>query len=191
MLLEVKDLKTYFYTRRGVVKAVNGVSFTLDAGKTLGLVGSPAPASPSPRYPCCAWSRARRTHRGGQILLDGRRPGQEELQGDAPHPRGQGGHDPAGLDDVPEPVYSVGNQVGESIIAHQKVDRASVNARVIDMLRLVRIPAPERRVKQYPHEMSGGMRQRVSGAIALSCHPSLLVCDEPTTSSTSPSRRNT
>jgi len=183
MLLEVKDLKTYFYTRRGVVKAVNGVSFTLDAGKTLGLVGESGSGKS-----ITAMSLLRLVPEpagrivGGEIVFEGEdllKKSSKEMR------RIRGAKVSMILQDSMmslNPVYTVGNQVAESIFAHQRVPHSSVKGRVVDMLRLVRIPAPERRARQYPHEMSGGMRQRVSGAIAFSCHPSLLICDEPTTS---------
>ncbi|MDO8490619.1 MAG: ABC transporter ATP-binding protein [Dehalococcoidia bacterium] len=183
MLLEVKDLKTYFHTRRGVVKAVNGVSFTLDAGKTLGLVGESGSGKS-----ITALSLLRLVPEpagriaGGEILLDGEdlvKKSAREMR------RIRGAKVSMILQDSMmslNPVYTVGNQVAESIIAHQSIPRGEVHSKVVEMLRLVRIPAPERRAKQYPHEMSGGMRQRVSGAIAFSCQPSLLICDEPTTS---------
>lgn len=183
MLLEVKDLKTYFFTRRGVVKAVDGVSFTLEKGRTLGLVGESGCGKS-----ITALSLLRLVPQpagrivGGEIILDG----EDLLKKSEQAMRHLRGEKIAMILQDPmtslNPVFTIGDQVAEAVVAHQKINRAGVKDKVVEMLRLVQIPSPETRVRQYPHEMSGGMRQRVCGAIAFSCQPSLLIADEPTTS---------
>ncbi len=181
-LLEVKDLRTHFATRLGVAKAVDGVSFTLRAGETLGLIGE----SGSGKSVTCL-SIARLVPQpsgrivGGEVLLEGDdlvKKSESEMQ----HIRGSRiayiTQDPlASLD----PLFRVFSQVAEPMRAHRRVTRSTVTDRVIDILRSVRIPAPEIRAHQFPHEMSGGMRQRVVAALALGCEPQLLIADEPTT----------
>ncbi|MBI2910386.1 MAG: ABC transporter ATP-binding protein [Chloroflexi bacterium] len=182
-LLQVIDLKTYFFTRWGVVKAVDGVSFSLEAGKTLGLVGE---SGCGKSITCLSILRlvpepAGRIV-GGKILFEG-----DDLlaksQGEMRKFRGKRVsmilQDPmTSLD----PVFTIGSQLSEAIETHQRVNSGGLRQRVREMLRLVEIPSPEVRMRSYPHEMSGGMRQRVVGAIALSCEPHLLIADEPTTS---------
>lgn len=182
-LLKVVDLHTYLYTRYGVVKAVNGVSFTLNEGETLGLIGE---------------SGCGKTMTGlsllrlvpqpvgkivkGQVFLDG----EDTLAMDNSEFRKLRGSKMSMVLQDPltslNPVFNVGDQVGEPLRIHQGVDRKTVWNRAVELLRLVRIPAPESRVRNYPHHMSGGMRQRVVSAIALALTPRLLIADEPTTS---------
>lgn len=183
VILEVKELKTYFFTHQGVGRAVDGVSFRLPRGQTLGLVGESGCGKtitglsilrlvpkPSARIV------------GGEIILKGKdllRMPETEMR------RYRGRHISMILQDpmtALNPVFNVGEQVMEPIRIHQHMQKNSLKARAIDMLRLLRVPAAETRIKSYPHEFSGGMRQRVVGAIALSCQPDLLIADEPTTS---------
>lgn len=183
-LLEVINLRTYFFTRWGVVKAVDGVSFRLEEGRTLGLVGE---SGCGKTMTCLSILRlvpepGARTV-SGRILFEG-----EDLlaKSQAEMRRFRGKRISMILQDPMtslDPVFTIGSQLAEAIETHQKV-RASggVWGRVQEMLRLVEIPSPEVRMRNYPHEMSGGMRQRVVGAIALSCEPRLLIADEPTTS---------
>jgi oligopeptide transport system ATP-binding protein len=182
-LLDVQDLKTYFFTRRGVVKAVDGVSFSLQQGETLGLVGE---SGCGKSITCLSLLRlvpqpAGRIM-GGKVLFDG----QDLLQLSEQEMRSYRGRRLSMILQDPmsslNPVFTIGSQVGEALTIHQKLRGSSLWQRVKEMLRLVRIPAPEVRMRDYPHQMSGGMRQRVVGAIALACQPHLLIADEPTTS---------
>ncbi|HEY3314668.1 MAG TPA: ABC transporter ATP-binding protein [Bacillota bacterium] len=181
-LLEVRDLETSFFTGDGVVKAVDCVSLRLGRGETLGLVGESGCGKsvtslsvlrliPDPP--------GRIT--GGRILFDGR----DLLSASAEEMRKIRGNQISMIFQEPmtslNPVYTVGFQVAESLRLHQGMDKARARARAVDMLHLVGIPMPERRVDDYPHQMSGGMRQRVMIAMALACEPRLLIADEPTT----------
>jgi oligopeptide/dipeptide ABC transporter ATP-binding protein len=182
-LLVVEDLRTHFFTRRGVVKAVDGVSFTLDAGETLALVGE---SGSGKSVTCLSLVRlvpepAGRVV-GGRVLLDG-----EDLLGKsaAEMRRVRGKRIAMVLQDPMtslNPALTIGTQVGEALRLHQHVRGRSLRLRVVDALQRLRIPAASARLHQYPHQFSGGMRQRVSSAIALSCAPQVLIADEPTTS---------
>jgi len=182
-LLEVDGLRTQFATRRGIVKAVDGVSFTLNRGETLGLVGE---SGSGKSITCLSILRLVPKPAGrivsGRILLDG-----EDLmeKSEAEMRRLRGGRAAMILQDPLtslNPGFTVGSQVAEAIRIHQRLRGRALRERVIDIMTRVGIPQAERRLKAYPHQMSGGMRQRVAGAIALSCQPSLLIADEPTTS---------
>ena len=182
-VLEVKDLKTYFFTRRGTVKAVDGVSFSVGQGETIGLVGE---SGCGKTVTCLSIQRlvpqpAGRIV-GGEIFLDG-----EDLlkKNDREMRRIRGKKISTILQDPMSslnPVYTIGEQVAETIRTHQHLNKKNVWEMVEEMLRLVKIPSPEVRMREYPHQMSGGMRQRIVGAVALSCKPGLLITDEPTTS---------
>ncbi|MBM3217193.1 MAG: ABC transporter ATP-binding protein [Candidatus Rokubacteria bacterium] len=182
-LLAVEDLKTYFFTRRGVVKAVDGVSFTLEAGETLALVGE---SGSGKSVTCLSLVRlvpepAGRIV-GGRILLDG-----DDLLAKNPRQmrRVRGKQIAMVLQDPMtslNPGLTIGTQVGEVMRLHQGIRGRSLRERVVDALRRLRISAAESRLGQFPHQFSGGMRQRVSSAIALSCAPRVLIADEPTTS---------
>ncbi|WP_417725674.1 ABC transporter ATP-binding protein [Salipiger sp.] len=181
-LLEVRDLHTYFYTRRGVVKAVNGVSFSVGRGRTLGLVGESGSGKsatsmslirlvPDPPGRIVA----------GKILLEG-----EDLLtlSDDEMRRVRGGRISMMLQDPMSslnPVFTIGDQIMEAIRIHQGGSRESLWDRAVAALKAVRISEPELRMASWPHQLSGGMRQRVVAAIAISCQPSLLIADEPTT----------
>src|SRR5215475_3202232 len=182
-MLEVRDLRTYIYTRRGVVKAVDGASFTVRRGQTLGIVGE----SGSGKSMTCL-SILRLVPEpggrivGGQILFEGEnllaksRDAMRELSGSRIAMILQ---DPmASLN----PALTVGEQIAETLRLHRGLRGRRLDARIVELLRQVRISDPERRVVAYPHQMSGGIRQRVAGAIAISCQPGLLIADEPTTS---------
>lgn len=182
-ILNVKDLKTYFFTRRGTVKAVDGVSFTLREGETLGLVGESGCGKS-----ITALSILRLVPKpagrivGGEIVFNG----EDLLKKNEREMRQIRGSGISMILQEPmsslNPVFTIGEQVAEPIRIHQGLRGKSVMEKVIEMLRLVKIPAPEVRAKEYPHQMSGGMRQRIVGAISLSCKPHLLIADEPTTS---------
>jgi oligopeptide/dipeptide ABC transporter ATP-binding protein len=181
-LLEVQDLKTYFIRSNSVVKAVDGVSFYVGENETLGLVGE----SGSGKTVSCL-SILRLVPKpgriiGGRILLEG-----EDLlaMSEKKMQEIRGCKISMILQDPMtslNPVFTIGNQIGESISTHLKFKGTELIAKIIEMLKLVRIPAPETRISAYPHQMSGGMKQRVVGAISISCQPRLLIADEPTTS---------
>lgn len=181
-LLEVKDLKTYFHTRRGVVKAVDGVSFNVSKGETLGIVGE---SGSGKSITCMSIVRLVPYPAGrivsGQILLNG---DDLLLKNERELRRIRGKRITMILQDPMtslNPVFTIGDQIAEPIKIHQKVSRNQINDKILEILRLVNIASPEVRMKEYPHQMSGGMRQRVVGGIALSCQPDLLIADEPTT----------
>ena len=182
-LLVVEDLKTHFFTRRGVTKAVDGVSFTLETGETLALVGE---SGSGKSITCLSLVRlvpepAGRIV-GGRVLLDG----EDLLQMSPAQMRRVRGKKIAMVLQDPmtslNPALTIGTQVGEVVRLHQGVRGRALRDRVLDALRRLRISAAETRLGQYAHQFSGGMRQRVSSAIALSCAPRLLIADEPTTS---------
>ncbi len=180
-LLEVRDLRTHIFTRSGVVKAVNGVSFQVRAGETLGLVGE----SGSGKTMTCL-SILRLLPRGarivsGQIILQGR---ELVAASEATVERLRGKQIGMVLQNALaalDPVFTIGTQVGEPLVMHQKMSWRAALRRVVELLRMVKVVAPEIRVHSYPHELSGGMRQRVSSAAAIGCAPALLIADEPTT----------
>jgi len=182
-ILEVKDLKTFFYTRRGVVRAVDSVSFDLRQGETLGLVGE---SGCGKSVTCFSIIRlvAKPAGRivGGEILFRG-----ENLLEKSEKEMAQirGAEISMILQDPMtslNPLFTIGDQVSEPIKIHQRLDKKSVWLKAVEMLKLVRIPSPEVRMNEYPHQMSGGMRQRIVGAMVLSCQPKILIADEPTTS---------
>ena len=187
-LIDVIDLRTSFRTEEGVVRAVDGVSFSIAKEKTLGVVGESG----------CGKSVTALSIMGLIPSPPGRiESGQMLFQADAEtidlaklDPRGRAirsirGNQIAMIFQEPmtslNPVFTVGMQIIESITLHQHLPRKEAREKAIDMLRAVGIPSPEQRIEDYPHQLSGGMRQRVMIAMALSCHPSLLIADEPTT----------
>lgn len=183
-LLELRNLSTHYISQGGtrVVRAVDDVSFTLEAGRTLGIVGESGSGKSTLALSLMRVLPAAARITQGQLLLDGEdlvdKP-DEEMR----HIRGKRIamilQDPmASLN----PLFTIGDQVGEPLRIHEGASRRSAWTRAIDLLKSVRIPSAETRVTQYPHEMSGGMRQRIVGAIGISCEPRVLIADEPTTS---------
>ena len=187
-LIEVRGLKTYFYTEDGVVRAVDGVDYVIEQEKTLGVVGESG----------CGKSVTALSIMGlvqippgkiedGEILFhrDGEVMDLTKLNPKGREMRSIRGNEIAMIFQEPmtslNPVYTIGNQIMEAIILHQKLNKRDAKKKAIEMLRAVGIPLPEQRVDEYPHQMSGGMRQRAMIAMAMSCNPSLLIADEPTT----------
>ena len=182
MLLKVDNLSTWFYTDDGIVKAVNDVSFSLNKGHTLGIVGESG---------CGKSITSLSVMRlidsppgkivGGKIIFKG----EDLLAKSEEEMRRVRGKRIAMIFQEPmtslNPVYTVGRQIEEALLIHESMTKKEAKRRALEMLRLVRIPLPEKRFDEYPHQLSGGMRQRVMIAIALACSPELLICDEPTT----------
>ena len=182
-VLKVENLRTYFQTRWGTVKAVDGVSFELRKGETLGIVGE---SGSGKSVTMLSMMRLIPIPPGriveGTITLDG----EDLLQLSESEMSKVRGSKIALIIQDPmtslNPVFSIGNQVTEAIRIHQDIPKRSVMDKALEVLRKVNIPAAESRVRDYPHQMSGGMRQRVVGAIGISCQPLVLIADEPTTS---------
>ena len=183
VILDVQDLRTYFVTRWGVVKAVDGLSFQLRRGETLGIVGESGSGKSVTALSIMRLVPSPPGHIvGGKVLLEG----EDILQlDDSEMEHIRGSRIGMVLQDpmtALNPVFDIEDQVGEALRIHKHMSGAGLKAEVIDMLRKVRIPAPEIRMKDFPHQLSGGMRQRVVGAIGISCDPAVLIADEPTTS---------
>ena len=181
-LLEIRGLKTHFATDEGMVHAVDGVDLHVDAGETLGIVGESGCGKSVTALTVMrllAIPPARVV--AGEVLWQGR----DLLKLEMDAMRAIRAREIAMVFQEPmtslNPVYSVGDQIAEVLRLHEKLGRRAAMARAVEMLRLVRIPDPERRVDAYPHQFSGGMRQRVMIAMALACSPKLLIADEPTT----------
>ena len=181
-ILEVKDLKTIFKTERGEMPALDSVSFTVDQGEILALVGeSGCGKSVTSKSILRLYDERRQARSEGEVLLDGR----NLLAMPEKEMRTVCGREIAMIfqDSLSSlnPVLSCGEQITETLRTHQKLSRREAREKAVELLRLVGIPGPEERMRQYPHELSGGMRQRVMIACALSCRPRLLIADEPTT----------
>jgi peptide/nickel transport system ATP-binding protein len=191
-ILEVRDLRTYFFPDEGTVKAVDGVGFEVYAGRTLGIVGeSGCGKSVTAKSILRIVERPGRIV-GGEIQLrapegNGRAATVDlvKLDPSGPEIRGIRGGDIGLVFQEPmtsfSPVHTIGNQMEETIRLHTRVEKAAARERAIEMLRLVGIPNPERRIDEYAFQLSGGLRQRAMIAVALSCHPRILIADEPTT----------
>jgi oligopeptide/dipeptide ABC transporter ATP-binding protein len=180
-LLEVKDLRTHFQTRSGLVKSVDGVSFSIGEGELVGLVGESGCGKS-----ITALSIMRLIAKPGKIVGGSIQfKGEELTTASEERVRAIRGDDIAMIFQDPmtslNPVYTVGEQIAEAIRLHRKLDKKAAFAAAIDAMREVSIPSPERRASDYPHQLSGGMRQRVMIAMALACDPELLIADEPTT----------
>ena len=181
-LLELRDLRTQFSTQEGVVSAVDGISLRIENGQTLAVVGESG---------CGKSVMARSILQliptppgkivGGEVLYQGA----DLLKRNAEQMCDIRGKEISMIFQEPmtslNPVLTVGDQVAEIILEHEKIDRKNARARVLELFSLVNIPAAGKRVREYPHQLSGGMRQRVMIAISLACRPKLLIADEPTT----------
>ena len=180
-LLSVRDLKTSFFTHVGEVKAVRGISFDVNEGEVLGIVGESGSGKSVTSLSIMGLLQYPGRVVDGEILLNG----EDILTYSKDQMRKVRGKEIAMIFQDPmtslNPVYTIGNQVMEMILEHEKMTKREARARAIEMLKLVGIPAAEKRIDSYPHEFSGGMRQRVMIALALSCYPKLLIADEPTT----------
>lgn len=197
ILVKVEDLRTYFFLNEGTVRAVNGADFVIERGKTLGVVGESGcgksvaarsimqiVAKPGKIVDGHIWynQRARGTNNGSAVTntID-----LAKLSAQGDQARAIRGAEISMVFQEPmtslSPVHTIGNQIEEGIILHQKVSQEQAHKLAVEMLDLVGMPQPSRTVNRYSHELSGGMRQRAMIAMALSCHPSLLIADEPTT----------
>lgn len=181
-VLEVRNLETHIISRRGIGKAVDGVSFTVYAGRTLALIGESGSGKSMTAASILRLNpRPASRIAGGEVLFKGR-----DLLAESP--RQMRAHRCRDIGYIPQepfssldPVFSIGSQISEALRTHQKMRRAARKARSAELVEHVGIPHAAQRVRSYPHELSGGMRQRVLSAIAISCGPELVIADEPTT----------
>jgi oligopeptide/dipeptide ABC transporter ATP-binding protein len=180
-LLEVNDLKVRFATEDGIVQAVSGISFGLERGKVLGIVGESGSGKSVTAMTLMGLTRDVNARFEGEVLYKGTdllKVSDRELQDYRGNELGMIFQDPM---TSLNPVYRIGEQIIEAIQSHEKIDKRTARSRAIELLRQVGIPNPEARIDDFPHQFSGGMRQRAMIAMALSCNPSVLIADEPTT----------
>jgi peptide/nickel transport system ATP-binding protein len=180
-LIEVKDLEVKFATEDGIVNAVDGVSFELARGEVLGIVGESGSGKSVTAMTLLGLTRDRNTRFGGEVLYKGRNVlemNEDELQDVRGNEMSMIFQDPM---TSLNPVYTIGAQICEAIRIHERADKGQARRRAIDLLKQVGIPNADSRVDNYPHEFSGGMRQRAMIAMALACNPDVLIADEPTT----------
>ncbi|MFE8993493.1 ABC transporter ATP-binding protein [Streptomyces collinus] len=179
--LDVRDLKVHFPTEDGLVKSVDGVSFTLEKGRTLGIVGESGSGKSVTSLALLGLHKGTRAQVGGEIWLEGR----ELVALPEAQMRALRGRTVSMIFQDPlsalHPFFTVGSQIAEAYRVHHKVSKKEARDRAVEMLKRVGIPQPERRVRDYPHQFSGGMRQRAMIAMSLVCDPELLIADEPTT----------
>ena len=180
-VLEVKNLETYFFTEQGIIKAVDDVSFSVPKGATLGLVGESGCGKSVTAMSITRLVSAPGRIVGGEVLLNGC----DLLSKSDKEMRQVRGAQIAMIFQEPmtalNPVFEVGFQIAEAVLAHEKVSKREAWSRAVEAMKAVSIPDPEKRAKDYPHRLSGGMRQRIMIAMALVCHPALVIADEPTT----------
>ena len=181
-LLEIRNLKTYFNTDEGVARAVDGMDLTIGRGKTLGVIGeSGCGKSVSALSVMQLIAQPPGKIVQGEILFKG----EDLLKKNPAQMRRIRGNEIAMIFQEPmtslNPVFTIGNQISEAIVMHQNLDKAAARQKAIESLQHVGIPSPEKRIDEYPYQMSGGMRQRAMIAMALACEPDLLIADEPTT----------
>ena len=180
-LLQVKDLKVHFPTDDGLVKAVDGISFTVERGQTLGVVGESGSGKSVTFMTIMGLINRKKAHVEGEVIFQGRdllKMPEDELRTIRGDGMGMVFQDPM---TSLHPYYKVGNQISEAILTHRDISKDEAFEKSIEMLKTVGIPQPGDRARQYPHEYSGGMRQRAMIAMALSLNPDLLIADEPTT----------
>ncbi len=180
-LLEIKDLHTYFDTKRGLIKAVHGVSLAVEEGKTLGIIGESGSGKSQTAMSILQLFEKNQKIYKGEILFEG----EDISKKNASEMRSIRGNAISMIFQEPmtslNPVFTIGKQIAEVLMLHQKQSKKEAMKTAIELLKAVRISNPESMVTRYPHEFSGGMRQRVMIAIALACKPKLLIADEPTT----------
>lgn len=180
-LLEIHDLHTFFKTKKGIVKAVNGVSYSVEPGKTLGVVGESGSGKSVSAMSILKLLDGNGYIDSGEIIFDGKNLADVSVK-DMCKIRG---NEISVIFQEPmtslNPVYTIEKQLNEVYLTHQKITKKEASEKSLEMLKAVKIPNPESIMKQFPHQLSGGMRQRVMIAMALACEPSLLIADEPTT----------